>query len=92
MPRTDETMILIYERKIFRFTFGGIQENETCGEEDQIQNCIPHIKNLTSSTSSKYNELYKWAGYVVRMHEDRTTKKAFNAQPIGPRNGKPNLG
>ncbi|GFU18045.1 uncharacterized protein TNCV_1446081 [Trichonephila clavipes] len=28
---------------------------------------------------------YKWAGRVVRMYEDRTTKEVFNAQPIGKR-------
>ncbi|GFV43838.1 uncharacterized protein TNCV_1658831 [Trichonephila clavipes] len=27
----------------------------------------------------------KWAGHVVRMDEDRTTKKVFNFQPIGTR-------
>ncbi|GFU40867.1 uncharacterized protein TNCV_2466631 [Trichonephila clavipes] len=33
----------------------------------------------------------KWAGHVVRMDEDRTTKKVFNAQPIGTRRkGRPN--
>ncbi|GFU49631.1 uncharacterized protein TNCV_4143981 [Trichonephila clavipes] len=34
----------------------------------------------------------KWAGHVIRMNEDRTTKKVFNAQPIGTqRKGRPNL-
>ncbi|PRD36024.1 UNVERIFIED_CONTAM: hypothetical protein NCL1_09865 [Trichonephila clavipes] len=34
----------------------------------------------------------KWAGHVVRMSEDRTTKKVFSAQPIGTRRkGKLNL-
>ncbi|GFX29286.1 uncharacterized protein TNCV_3218201 [Trichonephila clavipes] len=27
----------------------------------------------------------KWAGHVIRMKEDRTAKKVFNAQPIGTR-------
>ncbi|GFW60706.1 uncharacterized protein TNCV_570521 [Trichonephila clavipes] len=27
----------------------------------------------------------KWAGHVVRMDEDSTTKKVFKAQPIGTR-------
>ncbi|GFT12574.1 uncharacterized protein TNCV_5093691 [Trichonephila clavipes] len=27
----------------------------------------------------------KWAGHVVRMDEDRTTEKVFNAQPIDTR-------
>ncbi|GFU01809.1 uncharacterized protein TNCV_1523151 [Trichonephila clavipes] len=34
----------------------------------------------------------KWAGHVVRMDENRPTKKLFNAQPIGTRRkGRPNL-
>ncbi|GFX15440.1 uncharacterized protein TNCV_3303691 [Trichonephila clavipes] len=34
----------------------------------------------------------KWAGHVIRINEDRTTKKVFNAQPIGTRKkGRPNL-
>ncbi|GFV86930.1 uncharacterized protein TNCV_2198821 [Trichonephila clavipes] len=34
----------------------------------------------------------KWAGHVIRMNEDRTTKKVFNTRPIGTRRkGRPNL-
>ncbi|GFT74347.1 hypothetical protein TNCV_539071 [Trichonephila clavipes] len=34
----------------------------------------------------------KWAGHVLRMNEDHTTKKVFNAQPIDTRRkGKQNL-
>ncbi|GFV76876.1 uncharacterized protein TNCV_689471 [Trichonephila clavipes] len=34
----------------------------------------------------------KWAGHVIRMIEDRTTEKVFNARPIGTRiKGRPNL-
>ncbi|GFU29971.1 uncharacterized protein TNCV_552581 [Trichonephila clavipes] len=34
----------------------------------------------------------KWAGHVIRMNEDHTTKKVFNIQPIGTRRkGRPNL-
>ncbi|GFX84743.1 uncharacterized protein TNCV_725501 [Trichonephila clavipes] len=33
----------------------------------------------------------KWAGHIVRMNEDRITKKVSNAQPIGSRRkGRPN--
>ncbi|GFT29002.1 hypothetical protein TNCV_3586541 [Trichonephila clavipes] len=60
-------------------------------EENQISSSINHIKNLTFLTSSKYNEL-NGQGHVVRMDENRTTKKVFNAQLIGTRRkGKPNL-
>ncbi|GFU48092.1 uncharacterized protein TNCV_3572581 [Trichonephila clavipes] len=34
----------------------------------------------------------KWAGHVIRMNEDHTTKRAFNAPPIDTRRkGRPNL-
>ncbi|GFV25362.1 uncharacterized protein TNCV_1146331 [Trichonephila clavipes] len=34
----------------------------------------------------------KWVGHVVRMNEDHTTKKVFNAQPTGTqRKGRVNL-
>ncbi|GFY31354.1 uncharacterized protein TNCV_753121 [Trichonephila clavipes] len=34
----------------------------------------------------------KWAGHVVKMDEDRTAKKVFNAQPIVTRRkGRSNL-
>ncbi|GFT27877.1 uncharacterized protein TNCV_10841 [Trichonephila clavipes] len=34
----------------------------------------------------------KWAGHVVRMDENHTTKKVFNAQPISTRRkGRPNI-
>ncbi|GFX60390.1 uncharacterized protein TNCV_4076121 [Trichonephila clavipes] len=33
----------------------------------------------------------KWAGHVIRMNEDRTTKKVFNAQTMSTRRkGRPN--
>ncbi|GFY13502.1 ATP-dependent DNA helicase [Trichonephila clavipes] len=33
----------------------------------------------------------KWAGHVIKISEDRTTRKVFNAQPIGTRRkGRPN--
>ncbi|GFX25429.1 uncharacterized protein TNCV_1424131 [Trichonephila clavipes] len=61
------------------------------GEEDQISSSINHIKNLTSLTSSKYSEI-KRASHVVRMEEDHTTKRVFNAQQIGTlRKGRTNL-
>ncbi|GFX19122.1 hypothetical protein TNCV_3012661 [Trichonephila clavipes] len=62
------------------------------GEEDQIWSSVTHVKNLISLTSSKTNKLnVSECKYVVRMDEDRTTEKVFNAQPIGPRRkGRPN--
>ncbi|GFU67575.1 uncharacterized protein TNCV_1643241 [Trichonephila clavipes] len=62
----------------------------TCGKEDQTKNFITHIENLTSVTIKV--QRIKWEGHIVRMDEDRTTKKVFNTQITGTwRKGKPNL-
>ncbi|GFW60664.1 hypothetical protein TNCV_570101 [Trichonephila clavipes] len=61
------------------------------GEEAQISSSINHIKNLTSLTSSKYNELN---GQITLSEWKKTAplKKVFNAQPIGTRRkGRSNL-
>ncbi|GFW95503.1 uncharacterized protein TNCV_1722041 [Trichonephila clavipes] len=82
-------MISIHERNIVRFIFGGIQENGI-------------LRRLNFELYQSYKESdivnfikiqrIKWAGYVVRMDEDRTTKKVFNVHPIGPRRkGRPYL-
>ncbi|GFT60904.1 alpha-2 adrenergic receptor [Trichonephila clavipes] len=50
--------------------------------------------NLNFYTWKKKHSLQriKWAGHVITMNEDSTTKKRFNAQPIGTRRkGRPNL-
>ncbi|GFV10737.1 uncharacterized protein TNCV_1755751 [Trichonephila clavipes] len=61
-----------------------------CGEEDQISSSITLIKNLTSLTSSKYNELNGQAT-LSEWTKTRSTKKVFNAQSIGTRRkGRPN--
>ncbi|GFX72203.1 hypothetical protein TNCV_1954791 [Trichonephila clavipes] len=57
-----------------------------CGEEDQIQSFINHIRNLALLTSSKNNELN---GQVTLLE---WTKKFSMPKPIGiRRKGRPNL-
>ncbi|GFU50825.1 uncharacterized protein TNCV_2495291 [Trichonephila clavipes] len=90
MSQTDENMISIYERKILRFVFGGIQENGTWRRRsnlDLYQSC----KESDIVNFIKIQRI-KWAGQVVRMDENRTTKKVFNVQPIDTRRkSRPNL-
>ncbi|GFV94588.1 hypothetical protein TNCV_3826551 [Trichonephila clavipes] len=54
LSRTDKNTISIYERKIL---FLEEFKKMTFGKEDQSWSSITRIKNLTSLTSSKYNEL-----------------------------------
>ncbi|GFW33239.1 uncharacterized protein TNCV_2859171 [Trichonephila clavipes] len=74
--RTDEN-ISIYERKILRFIFGGIRVNGTWRRRTKLQ------LYQSYKESDIVHENTKWSGHVIKMSEDRTTKKVFNAQPIG---------
>ncbi|GFX53406.1 hypothetical protein TNCV_2946451 [Trichonephila clavipes] len=46
----------VEDRTIFSDVQASVLKTER-GEEDQISSSINHVKNLTSLTSSKYNEL-----------------------------------
>ncbi|GFU36799.1 uncharacterized protein TNCV_365611 [Trichonephila clavipes] len=90
MSRKNEIMISVYECKILRFIFGGIQENGTLGRRSNLE-LYQSYKESDIVNFIKIQRI-KWAGHFVRMDEDRTTKKIFNAQPIGTRRkGRPNL-
>ncbi|GFX03525.1 uncharacterized protein TNCV_4751101 [Trichonephila clavipes] len=83
MSRTDENMISIYERKIIKFIFGGIQENGTWRRRSNLE-LYQSYKKSDLVNFIKILRI-KGAGHVVRTDENRTTKKVFNAQPIGTR-------
>ncbi|GFW91625.1 uncharacterized protein TNCV_4500441 [Trichonephila clavipes] len=90
MSRAYENIMRIYKRKILRFIFGGIQENGTGRRRSNFELYQsykePDIINYIKIQRNKRE------GHVVRMDEDRTTKKVFNAQPIGTRRKvRPNL-
>ncbi|GFV66961.1 uncharacterized protein TNCV_1264471 [Trichonephila clavipes] len=80
MSRTDENMISIYKGKILRFIFGGIQGNGPWRRSSKLELCQSY-KESDIANFIKIQRI-KWAGHVIRMNEDRTTKKVFNAQPI----------
>ncbi|GFV36647.1 uncharacterized protein TNCV_1033231 [Trichonephila clavipes] len=82
MSRTDKN-ISIYERKILRFIFGGIQEN---GRWQRRSNSELYQSNKESDIVNFIKiQRIKWEGHVISMNGDRTTKKVFSAQPIGSR-------
>ncbi|GFW39008.1 uncharacterized protein TNCV_1830001 [Trichonephila clavipes] len=88
MSRADEN-ISIYERKILRFIFGGIQANGTWRRSN-----FELYQSYKESDIVNFIKIQriKWAGHIVRMDENRTTKKVFKAQPIDtPRKSSPNL-
>ncbi|GFV95371.1 uncharacterized protein TNCV_4573731 [Trichonephila clavipes] len=83
MSRADGNMMSINERKILKFIFGGIQENGTWRRRSNLE--IYQSYKESDIVNFIKTQRINWAGYVVRMDEDRTTKKVFNAQPIGTR-------
>ncbi|GFV02678.1 uncharacterized protein TNCV_2743511 [Trichonephila clavipes] len=70
--------------------FGGIQENETWQKRSNLE-LYRLYKESDIVIFTKIQQI-KWAGHVIRMNENHTTKKIFNAQPLGTRRrGRPNL-
>ncbi|GFT37182.1 uncharacterized protein TNCV_1126481 [Trichonephila clavipes] len=89
MSRTDENMLSIYERKILRSIFGGIQEKGTWRRSNSELYRSFNESNIVDFIKI---QRIKQAGHVIRINKDRTTKKVFNAQPIGTqRKGRLNL-
>ncbi|GFY10893.1 uncharacterized protein TNCV_1124151 [Trichonephila clavipes] len=89
MSRTDED-ISIYERKILRFIFGGIQEKGMYRRRSNLE----LYKSYEESDIANFIKVQRieWAGHIARMDENRTTKKVLNPQPISIRKkGRPNL-
>ncbi|GFU46169.1 uncharacterized protein TNCV_2155121 [Trichonephila clavipes] len=83
-------MISIYEKNIVRFMFGGIQENETWRRRSNLK-LYQSYKESDIVNFTKIRRI-KWADQVIRMNEDRTIEKVFDAQPISARKrGRPNL-
>ncbi|GFT92480.1 uncharacterized protein TNCV_1053801 [Trichonephila clavipes] len=78
-----ENIISIYKRKILRCIFRGIQENGTWRRRSNFE-LYRSYKEPDIVNFIKVQRI-KWAGHIVRMDEDHTTKKVFNAKPIGTR-------
>ncbi|GFT65982.1 uncharacterized protein TNCV_3097461 [Trichonephila clavipes] len=76
MSRTDENMISINQRKISRFLYGGFQENGTWRRSSNLE-LYQSYKESVIVNFIKIQRI-KWEGHVIRMSEDRTTKKVFN--------------
>ncbi|GFX97648.1 hypothetical protein TNCV_2842081 [Trichonephila clavipes] len=84
-------MISIYERKILRIIFGGIQENGTWRRRSNLE-LYQSYKEFDIVNFIKVQRI-KWAGHVVRMEwKTAPLKKVLNAQLTGTRRkGRPNL-
>ncbi|GFT00632.1 uncharacterized protein TNCV_141771 [Trichonephila clavipes] len=88
-PCLEDERISIYEMKILRLIFGGIQENGTWRRSNLK---LYHSYKESDAVNFIKVQRIQWAGHIVRIYEDPTTKKVFNAQPIVTwRKGRPKL-
>jgi hypothetical protein len=83
LSKTDERLLSVFERRIFRCIFGEVQKNvvwrKTYNHElYELFNEPDIVKYI------KINRL-GWAGHVTRMDNNTTVKKVFNAKPLGIR-------
>ncbi|GFX04120.1 uncharacterized protein TNCV_3972691 [Trichonephila clavipes] len=82
-------MISIYERKILRFIFKGIQENGIGRRRSNLE-LYQSYKESDIVIFIKIQRI-KWASHVVRMDETLTIEEVFKAQPIHTRRSRSNL-
>ncbi len=81
--RSDENLLLVFERKVLRTIFGAKNDNGTYRKRYNLEldadygepNIIAIIKT---------NRL-RWAGHLARMEEDRPSKVLFRNNPGGGR-------
>ncbi|GFS96663.1 uncharacterized protein TNCV_3944361 [Trichonephila clavipes] len=61
-----------------------INENKTKKMENGGRSNLELYQSYKESRFANFIKIQqiKWAGYVIRVNEDHTTKKVFNAQPI----------
>ncbi|PRD32750.1 UNVERIFIED_CONTAM: hypothetical protein NCL1_19545 [Trichonephila clavipes] len=89
MSRADENMTSIYERKILRLIFGGIQENGTWRRRSNFE--LYQSYNASDIVNFIKIQRIKCTGHVVRMNEDSPTK-SLQCSTIGTRRkGSPNI-
>ncbi|GFV71976.1 uncharacterized protein TNCV_2459091 [Trichonephila clavipes] len=65
-------MINIYERKILRFIFGGIQDNETWRRRSNLD--LYRLYKESDIVNVVKIQPIKWADHVIRMNEDHPLK------------------
>lgn len=90
LTHADEEMLSIFERKILRCIFGGINKNGQWLRRSNLE--LYRSYNEPDIIRFIKVQKIKWAGHLVRMEEDRIVKKTFDARPTGTRRrGRPNL-
>ncbi|GFW81267.1 uncharacterized protein TNCV_376151 [Trichonephila clavipes] len=88
MSRAGENMISIYERKILRFIFGGIQEKGTWRKISSFE----LYQSYPESDIVNFLKIQriKWTGHVVRPHHSKSLQCPTKKDGMR-RKGRPNL-
>jgi hypothetical protein len=88
--KADEKSLGIFERKILRCIFGAVQENGQWRRRYNFELYeLYYEPDLTKYI--RINRLH-WAGHVMRMSDDRITKRVFIARPEEKRGmGRPKM-
>ena len=80
-----EHILLVFERKIFRRIFGGVQDADT-GEWRMRHNAeIRALSGLPPITSYIRAQRLRWAGHVARMNDGSLAKEVLRGVPHGRR-------
>lgn len=90
MTQKQESRLAIFERKVLRSIFGGLEVDGVWRRRYNFE----LYKIFRDSDISKYVKLQRmrWAGHVVRMPAERTPLKVLNAKPLGQRpRGRPKI-
>jgi hypothetical protein len=90
LTETDERALGLFERKILRSIFGAVRDE---GQLRRRYN-FDLYKLYDEPDFVKYIQInrLKWAGHVMRMDNNRITKRMFNTSPEGKMGtGRPKL-
>ena len=84
MKTKELNQIEIFERKILRRIFGSVRlgENEYRGRYNYELEELINRRNVRRFIKA---QRIKWLGHVIRMPDDSTVKRVFNARPEGRR-------
>lgn len=94
LSKSDENLLLIFERKILRKIFGAVFENGTWRRRYNFELYSKYAevaKGKNVVTHIKIGRL-RWAGHIARANENYPPKKMLMLQPGGTRRrGRPKL-
>lgn len=87
LTKSDETALLIFERKVLRKIFGAVCENGVWRRRYNYELHNMYRNNYNGKdivTEIKLSRL-RWAGHVARAQENNLIKRVFTAEPVGSR-------